>query len=73
MRVPDKFPEGCEFGMDRTDDDGVERSYVRFPDGKVFFLDEKAPWNGLTADKFWPVSWSPMTEEEFLAAARATV
>lgn len=74
MKVPDKFPPGCVFGMDRADGDGIERSYVKFPDGKVFFLDEKAPWNGLTpANGFWPSDWSEMTEAEFLSAARATL
>ncbi len=71
MLVPDRFPEGCEFGMDLTDGDGVERSYVRFPDGRIFFLDEKAPWNGLVADTSWPARWSRMTEADFLAAAAA--
>ena len=73
MKVPDKFPAGCVFGMDRADGDGVERSYVKFPDGKRFFLNEKAPWDGLTPTDWWPLDWRKMSEEEFLRLAKADV
>ncbi len=68
MKVPDKFPEGSRFGMDLTDD-GVEWSYVEFPDGQRFVLNEKAPWSGLTPTTWWPLRWTELTESEFLALA----
>lgn len=71
METPAKFPDGCKFGMDLTDDDGVELSYVRFPDGEVFMLDEKSPWKGLLpAGNYWPRRWTDITEEDFLRTAR---
>ena len=73
MRVPDKFPDGCVFGMDLTDGDGVELMYVEFPDGKRFVLDEKSPWLGMEPAGRWPVRWSKISEADFLAASRATL
>ena len=71
MKVPDKFPEGCKFGMDLTDDDGVELLYVEFPDGKRFVLDEKSPWDGMAPTSWWPLRWSAISEADFLASAKA--
>ena len=73
MKVPDKFPEGCVFGMDVADGDGVELMYVELPGGKRFVLNEKSPWEGMLPTDRWPLRWSKMSEEEFLAAARATL
>jgi hypothetical protein len=69
MDVPDKFPPGCDFAMDLTDDDGVELSYVEFPDGRRFVLDEKSPWSGMSPTTWWPLRWSRLTEADFLAIA----
>lgn len=69
MDVPDKFPVGCKFGMDLSDGDGVELSYVEFPDGSRFVLDEKSPWAGLVPTTWWPLRWSAMSEADFLEAA----
>ena len=33
MKVPDEFPEGCEFVVSSSGDD-----WVRFPDGRVFIF-----------------------------------
>ena len=68
MRVPDRFPPGCEFGMDLTDDDGVELSYVEFPDGKRFVFNERNPV-GMSPTTWWPLRWSRLTEADFLEVA----
>ena len=71
MKVPDKFPPGCVFGMDRADGDGVELSYVEFPDGKRFVLDERDPGAGLKPTTSWPLDWRKLSEESFMRVARA--
>jgi len=71
MKVPDKFPDGCKFGMDLTDDDGVELLYVEFPGGERFVLNEKSPWDGMEPTTWWPLRWSKISEADFLEAAKA--
>jgi len=73
MKVPESFPPGCTFAMDLSDGDGVELSFVKLPDGKVFSLDEKSPWEGLKPAARFPARWLAMTEAEFLSAARASL
>lgn len=69
MKLPDSFPAGSRFVMDLTDDDGVELSYVEFPDGRRFVLNEKDPDAGLAPTTWWPLRWVPLTEAEFRSAA----
>lgn len=67
MRVPDKFPPGCEFG---TNGDATE--FVKFPDGRVFVLDEDSGLLRLTGAKDLPVSpGSNRSDEASLRAAAA--
>lgn len=72
MKVPDKFPPGCVFGMDLDDDDGVELSFVKFPDGRVFFINERESWKGLqpSPGNLWPSRWRRLSEEKFLELAK---
>ena len=67
MKVPDKFPPGCEFFASFSGDD-----FVRFPDGKVFVLDDSGetmrPRDGL------PMSGAaPISEANFLNSAKSNV
>lgn len=68
-KVPDKFPDGCRFGMDLNDGDGVELVYVEFPDGKRFAVDERDPSAGMSPTPRWPLRWSEISEADFLSAA----
>lgn len=64
MRVPDKFPPGCEFG---TNGDATE--FVKFPDGRVFGLDEDTGLLYLTPARDLPLSaGSNRSSEESLRA-----
>lgn len=68
MKVPDKFPPGCEFG---TNGDATE--FVRFPDGKVFRLDDGDGSLVLTALRDLPLSpgSNPSNEASLREAAAA--
>jgi hypothetical protein len=63
--VPDKFPEGCSFHVDRSDGDWVE-----FPDGKVFKLDDESgmlkPRKSLPAGSLQ----GSLSEAAFISVAR---
>ena len=64
MKVPDKFPEGCEFFDSFGGDDRVV-----FPDGKVFGLSDDGSAlvpKGLPG----PESILPSSEDSFLAYAK---
>lgn len=66
--VPDKFPPGCAFG---TNGDATE--FVKFPDGRVFRLDDDTGTMSLTPARDLPLSpgSNPSTEAAFRAAAAA--
>ena len=64
MKVPSKFPAGCEFVADFSGDD-----WVRFPDGKVFKLDDAT--SELLERPAMPRSAAPSDEAFFLRAAAA--
>jgi hypothetical protein len=66
MKVPDKFPAGSEFG---TNGDATE--FVKFPDGRVFGLDERTGDLYLTPARDLPLSRgsNPSNEESLRAAA----
>lgn len=64
MKVPDKFPAGCKFG---TNGDATE--FVKFPDGRVFGLDEDTGELYLTPARDLPLSsGSNGSSEESLRA-----
>ena len=68
MRVPDKFPPGCEFC---TNGDAIE--CVKFPDGRVFVLDEETGLLRLTSARDLPMSpgCNRSSEESLRATAAA--
>ena len=68
MRVPDKFPPGCEFG---TNGDATE--FVKFPDGRVFGLKEETGELYLTPAPDLPLSFgsNPSSEASLCAVAAA--
>lgn len=63
INVPENFPPGCAFVASFSGDE-----YVRFPDGKVFKLED----SGETMREVGslPRSGGPMTEEGFLICAK---
>jgi hypothetical protein len=66
MKVPDKFPPGCEFLASFSGDD-----FVLFPDGKVFVLDDSG--KSLNEVEGLPRGAAPMSEANFLNSAKSNV
>ncbi len=64
MKVPEKFPEGCDFLADFSGGD-----WVRFPDGRVFKLDEVT--GKMSERPTMPRSAAPSDETFFVRAAAA--
>jgi hypothetical protein len=67
MKLPDKFPTGCEFG---TNGDAAE--FVKFPDGRVFVLNEDTGELSSTPARDLPTSaGSNRSSEESLRTTAA--
>lgn len=63
MKVPDKFPDGCEFYASFSGDD-----YVQFPDGSLFKLDDSGD-ELMPRDDLPRSGAAPMSESSFLGSA----
>lgn len=61
MKVPDKFPEGCEFMSSFGGDE-----YVKFPDGNWFRLEDDDKIELVPIRGFPVSSGYPSSEESFL-------